>query len=140
MIRKLEINDFENYLNLMKKFRNINTQISKPEIINIYNKIFKNSIIYIFLIEDKIIGSITILIEQKIIHNFGRAAHIEDLYIDENYRKKNIGSQLIQAAIDYSQQQKCYKIILDASDTLTKFYNKNGFIRKESQFVQYLKI
>ena len=49
----------------------------------------------IFVIENKdtnhIIGTLTILIEQKVIHNMGKVGHIEDVVIDNKYRGRGLG-------------------------------------------------
>ena len=73
-----------------------------------------------------IVGTITILIENKIIHNMGRVAHVEDLVVDKSCRGYGIGKMLIDASIDYSKSHQCYKTILDCSEINVGFYEKNG--------------
>lgn len=86
-----------------------------------------NMHIYIVKYEDNIIGTGTILIEDKIIHNFGKVAHIEDVVIDNKYRGLGIAKKLIDTLIDVSKEYGCYKIILDSSDDVKPFYEKLGF-------------
>ena len=76
----------------------------------------------------KIIGMVTLLIEQKLIHGGQCVAHIEDLVVDLEYRKLGIGKQLIDFCKTYANQNNCYKIILDCADETRKFYEKNKFI------------
>jgi bifunctional N-acetylglucosamine-1-phosphate-uridyltransferase/glucosamine-1-phosphate-acetyltransferase GlmU-like protein len=88
----------------------------------------KNTHIYVVKYEDKIIGTGTVLIEDKIIHNFGKVAHIEDVVIDRKYRGNGLATQLINKLIDISKDHtRCYKITLDASTDVRPFYEKIGF-------------
>jgi len=87
----------------------------------------KNTHIYVVKYEDKIIGTGTVLIEDKIIHKFGKVAHIEDVVIDRKYRGNGLATKLINKMIDISKDHKCYKILLDASNDVRPFYEKLGF-------------
>jgi glucosamine-phosphate N-acetyltransferase len=84
-----------------------------------------------------IIGSVTIFIETKIIHNFGKVAHVEDVIVDNTYHGKGLGKMLVQKCIDYAQKHDCYKIILNCSDENIPFYEKCGFSKKENEMVLY---
>ena len=97
--------------------------------INITNDVSNNN--------ENIIGSATILIETKIIHNFGKVAHIEDVIVDNNYRGKGLGKMLINKCINYAKHHDCYKIILNCSDKNIPFYEKCGFSKKENEMALY---
>lgn len=84
-----------------------------------------------------IIGTITILIEPKFIHNLSKVAHIEDVVVDTAYRTHGIGSKLMLEAIKIAREQGCYKAILDCAETVKPFYLKSGFVPKELQMVRY---
>ena len=98
LIRKLNKLDYnKKYFELLKQLTSIDPKkISK----NDFNKIVKglNKSHLIYVIEDVensiIIGTITILIEKKIIHNLGIVLHIEDLVIHKDYRKKGLANKL----------------------------------------------
>lgn len=77
-----------------------------------------------------IVGSVTIFIEAKLIHNFGKVAHIEDVIVDNTCRGKGLGKMLVQTCIDYAKIHYCYKIILNCSDENIPFYEKCGFSKK----------
>jgi len=81
--------------------------------------------------QSRIIGTITVLIEQKLIHNFGLVCHIEDVVVDAQYRKQGLGETLIKEAIQIADTHKCYKTILDCSESNIEFYTKCGFLKKE---------
>lgn len=97
----------------------------------------------IFVIENKdtnhIIGTLTILIEQKVIHNMGKVGHIEDVAIDNKYRGRGLGKLLIDNAISYCKKNDCYKMILNCKDYNKSFYIKCGFQSNDRQMLTYLK-
>ena len=90
----------------------------------------KNHHILFYTKGDKIIGAITLLIEQKIIHNGKCVGHIEDFAVLEEYRSLGIGSLLLEHAIILSRQNNCYKCILDCSPSIEGYYLKKGFANK----------
>lgn len=79
----------------------------------------------------KIVGSATLMIEQKFIRNCGLCGHIEDVVIDSEQRGHNLGKLLIESLKQLAIQKKCYKIILDCSEKNVPFYEKCGFTNTE---------
>jgi glucosamine-phosphate N-acetyltransferase len=79
----------------------------------------------------EIIGSITLLIEQKFIHDGGKAGHIEDVVTRREYEGIGIGSALVSAALAFAREKNCYKVILNCSEKNVPFYQKIGFRRNE---------
>jgi len=107
-----------------------------------FNKIIDslndNHTIYVYLKDDNIVGMITLLIEQKLIHNGACVAHIEDLVVDKDYQNQGISSELIQYCLTQISSDKCYKVILDCKDELIPFYIKQGFNHSNVQMSKYL--
>lgn len=98
------------------------------------HEIEENKLYKIFVAESEsgqIIGSITLLVEQKFIHNGGKVGHIEDVVTREEFSGKGVGSALVQKCIDVAKNAKCYKVILDCSDANVPFYEKAGFRKHE---------
>lgn len=77
-----------------------------------------------------IIGTATLLIEQKFIHNGGRVGHIEDVATRAGFEGIGVGKKIIQKLIETSKELQCYKIILDCDDKVIGFYEKLGFKKK----------
>lgn len=102
--------------------------------------IFSNPYHKIFIAkdDDQIIGTITLLVEPKIIHNLSAVGHIEDVVVDRAYRSRGIGKHLVLKAIDVAKKMGCYKIILDCSSNNVEFYQKCGFVEKDKQMALYL--
>jgi glucosamine-phosphate N-acetyltransferase len=77
--------------------------------------------------DGEIIGSNTLLIEQKFIHNGGKVGHIEDVVTKKGYEGMGIGTALVRGSLEFAKQMKCYKVILDCSEENMPFYKKIGF-------------
>ncbi len=60
---------------------------------------------------------------------------IEDVVIDSNYRGKGLGKLLINHLIKFSKTLDCDKIILNSKESNTKFYEKLGFKKNETQMI-----
>ena len=85
----------------------------------------------IIIAEDKqnrqVIGTATLLIEQKFIHNGGKVGHIEDVVTRKGYEGKGIGKKVIEELIKIARENECYKVILDCNEKVMEFYEKMGF-------------
>lgn len=97
----------------------------------------KCHMIYLIKIGNKLIGMITLFVEHKIIHNFGKVCHIEDFVIDQEYRNEGIGRLVIENIKSLMKRIGCYKIILNCNDDVIKFYEKCGFENKQVQMAYY---
>ena len=109
MIRLLEQKDYFKYYILINEFRQ--TEFSYNNFCNFINE--KNIQVWIIEDKDEIVGTATLLFEQKLIHNFGIVAHIEDVVISKNFRRQNYGKILIEYLIKKAKEKTCYKIILN---------------------------
>lgn len=81
--------------------------------------------------DQKIVGTITLLIEPVFWRGGSHAGHIENLVVHPHYQWQGIAQQLMITAIQQAKSQLCYKIILDCPDHVQGFYEKFGFERKE---------
>ena len=128
-IRKLQKDDLWNgFLFTLDSLRQA-SNIDKKTAEKIFNKINSNPdhIVVVAVIEGKIVGSTTLLIETKFIHNGGKVGHIEDVVVDKEYQRKGIGEKIITYLLRYAKDQGCYKTILDCTDEVKPFYEKLGF-------------
>ena len=99
------------------------------DFINIIKKLPINHNIYLYKCSNKIVGMITLLIENKLIHGGKCIGHIEDLVVDPEYRSKSIARKLLDYVINICKQENCYKVILNCNESMIGFYNKNNFIK-----------
>lgn len=136
-IKQLNIKDnLLEYLELIKQLRN--TNVSKEKLIYIIQNLPKNHFIFIAKKNNIIVGSITLLVEQKIIRDGKCVLHIEDVVVDKNYRGMGIASKLLDFSKNFATINNCYKIILDCDKKLEDFYKKTGFEKTNSQMSIYL--
>ena len=111
--------------------------ISSDHYNSIVSSLNDNHKIFTFVEGNITIGLITVFIEQKLIHGGKCVAHIEDLVIDREHRKKGISSALINHVVKYVETKNCYKIILDCSKELVDVYRKSKFEQKGVQMAYY---
>ena len=86
-----------------------------------------NYIIKVAEIDGKIVGSTTLFIELKFIHELGKVGHIEDVVTDKNFQGRGIGKKIILSLLDEAEKKGCYKTILDCDDDVIPFYEKINF-------------
>jgi glucosamine-phosphate N-acetyltransferase len=134
-IRPLNNSDYTNYLQLINQFRT--TTFTEEEYNRTLQQIHMHSTIWVLEDKNELIGTITILYEYKFIRNIVKLAHVEDVCIDQRYRKKGLGTLLLKFAISEAKKKECYKIILDCDDSLEPFYNKSGMIKNGIQMAKY---
>jgi glucosamine-phosphate N-acetyltransferase len=136
VIRELRNSDFENgffeTLSNLSQIGSIDRNLERAA--RILKTIRKNNTTRIYVAEKndgEIIGSITLLLEQKFIHDGGKVGHIEDVVTRKEYSGQGIGSALVHKCIDVAKRLNCYKVILDCSQSNIPFYEKAGFRKHE---------
>ena len=126
------------YLKLMKNFRQLDENMPKEKFDEIYEKIFSTGTVIVCKINEKIVASITIIIEHKFINNCAKYGHIEDVFVDENFRNKKIGKKIVEEAIKYCNEKECFKICLICREELEAFYSLNGFENRNISMTQLI--
>ena len=113
-------------------------QCSKSKFINRFQQLRLNGDYYIVTAHDKnkIVGTATLIITKRFVHEAGKVGHIEDVVVDERYRGKSIGSILIKHLQYIADNKNCYKTLLDCKESNQIFYEKLG-MKKEIQMVRY---
>lgn len=134
IIRVLNENDYHlQYINLLQQL----TTVGKISFEDFKSFCQKNHNIYVIEHDNIIIATITLLIEEKIIHEFGKVGHIEDVVIHENYRNRGIGKQMVTFATKLAKDEGCYKVILNCSNKNVVFYENCGYEKKEYEMAKY---
>lgn len=136
-ISNLQKSDFfDGYITLLEQLTIVGT-ISYNNFCDHFDKM--NSNIYTVKLKsnNKIVGTGAIYYEYKFIHNLSPVGHIEDIIIDEEYRKQGIGKYLIDFLVNESIKNKCYKVTLNCTDDVAKFYKKCKFINNGMQMTIY---
>ena len=137
-IREIEQDDLEKgFLEALDFLRNA-SGLNKNNAKEILKKIKQNPnhIIHVAIDDKEIVGSTTLFIEQKFIHDGGLVGHIEDVVVRKDYEGRGIGMKLVISLLDVAKQRKCYKTILNCEDSLKQFYEKIGF-KKTTNEMRY---
>ena len=121
-------------LDSLRKASDLDKEVAK----DILKKIISdpNHIIHVAEDNGKIVGSTTLLIEQKFIHNGGYVGHIEDVVVSKEFEGRGIGIKLVTSLLEIANTRNCYKTILDCKDELIPFYERIGF-KQESKQMRY---
>ena len=137
-IREIEEGDLEKGFLETLDFLRKASDIDKNKAKEILKKIQQNSnhIIHIAVYDNKIVGSTTLLIEQKFIHDGGLVGHIEDVVVRKDYEGRGIGIKLVTSLLERAKEKNCYKTILDCNDDVKQFYERIGF-KRESNGMRY---
>ncbi len=138
IIRELQEDDlFNGFLESLDTLKKA-SDLGKEKANEILKKIKSNPshVIFVAILDSKVVGSTTMIIEPKFIHNGGKVAHIEDVVVTKEYQGKGIGEKLIRSLLDYAKKNDCYKTILDSSDDVKPFYEKIGF-KKHSNCMRF---
>ena len=128
-IRELEENDLSNgFLESMDSLK-LASNLDKEKALEIFKKIKDNSnhFVYVAILDGRVVGSTSMIIEPKFIHDGGNVAHIEDVVVSKEFQGKGIGEMLMQSLLELAKDNNCYKTILDCSDEVKPFYEKIGF-------------
>ena len=125
------------FLESLDSLRNA-SDLNKDTAKDILKKIIENPdhIIHVAEIDGKIVGSTTLLIEQKFIHEGGKVGHIEDVVVSKEFEGRGIGIKLVTSLLEVAKTENCYKTILDCKDELIPFYERIGF-KQESNQMRY---
>lgn len=137
IFRKLEESDYhKNYLQLLSQLTQVG-HISPEEFTKILAKIQSQIWVFEDTAANKIVASASIFLEQKIIHDGGVVAHLEDVVVDQSYRGNQLGQKLIANIVEKARESGAYKIIADCKTELLSFYSKNGFEKRGEQIAIY---
>ena len=130
-IRELQEKDlFNGFLESLDSLRKA-SDLDPKKAKTIFKKIksMSDHVIYVAVQDSRVIGSATIFIEQKFIHDGGKVGHIEDVVVRKEHQGERAGQQIIKALLVYAEKKGCYKTILDCTDEVMPFYEKLGFRR-----------
>jgi glucosamine-phosphate N-acetyltransferase len=80
---------------------------------------------------ERIVGTASLLLEQKFIHGGGLCGHIEEVVVHPDYKNQGIARALVRHATAEAEKMSCYKVILNCFENLVPFYEGCGFRRHD---------
>ena len=129
IIRELKKEDIWNgFLKSLDSLK-LASDIDRTKAEVIFEKINSNPdyIVAVAEIEGKIVGSTTLFIESKFIHDGGLVGHIEDVVVNKDFQGQKIGEKIMKYLLKISKNRGCYKTILNCTEDVKPFYEKLGF-------------
>ena len=137
--RYLQKKDYNlQYLDLLEQLTKVNKElISRNDFSNFIDNLNENHQIIVVELDNNIIATGTILIENKLIHGISKVAHIEDIVVDKKSRGMGLGKKLISFLLNIAENKKCYKTILNCKKENIKFYEKCGLKHNGAEMVKY---
>ena len=86
---------------------------------------------YVACLDGRVVGSASLLVEEKFIHGGGLSSHIEDVAVHRDFQKQGIGAELVRFLVEEARRLGCYKVILNCREGNVPFYEKTGFRRHD---------
>ena len=78
------------------------------------------------------VGTASLIVEQKFIHGGGLVGHIEDVAVHKDHWRKGIGTAMVDQLTKLASSMRCYKVILNCFDEFVPFYTRIGYRRHDS--------
>ncbi|KAL1863975.1 Glucosamine-phosphate N-acetyltransferase-like protein [Diaporthe australafricana] len=84
---------------------------------------------YFMVIEhdSRVVGTGTLVVERKFIHDLGTVGHVEEVSILKEYQSKGLGLKLLGALSSVARNLGCFKSTLGCSEANEAFYVKCGY-------------
>jgi GNAT superfamily N-acetyltransferase len=91
-------------------------------------------------IDERMIGFCSLAVRENLrVESF--VAHIDELIIDESFRRMGFGAELLKAAVAEAKKRGCKIIELDSAfyrEDAHRFYAKEGFSKRAYLFAKEL--
>ncbi len=129
-----ELRGFDKFDEFLDSLANLaDVQLTPEEAREVFRNRLRTAVrTYIASAQGRIVGTASLLIEQKFIHGGGRSGHIEDVAVHRDFQKQGIGAALVRHATEQAKKIGCYKVVLNGFDQLAPFYEKLGFRRHDT--------
>lgn len=108
------------------------TNLTLDQAVEVFRRRMRNRVrTFVALVDGRVVGTASLLIEPKFIHNGGVTGHVEDVAVHPECQGRGIGVLLVERVLEESRKEGCYKVILDCSEKVMPFYEKLGFHKWE---------
>lgn len=135
LVRPLEREDYtKGYLSLLSQLTKVGDYDRKTYDAQFDRMKALPGVYYVLVIEDvtrqRLVATATLVMELKFIRNAATRGRIEELVVDNEYRKLHLGSYLLELLTVLSRKLGAYKITLDCQKELEGFYKKYGYVNE----------
>ncbi|XP_068628422.1 uncharacterized protein [Battus philenor] len=140
-IDEIDIISYESEIQMPEIMRLIQKDLSEPYSIYTYRYFIHNwpKLCFLATNEGKCIGAIVCKLDMH--RNIVKRGYIAMLAVDKKYRKRKIGSRLVQKAIQAMINDNADEVVLETEITnkpALKLYENLGFVRDKRLFRYYL--
>jgi glucosamine-phosphate N-acetyltransferase len=91
------------------------------------NRLRMGALTFVARAGHRVVGTVSLLLEQKFIHGGRYVGHIEDVAVHRDYQQQGVGSALVRHATEEARRHGCYKVILNCYERLVPFYERLGY-------------
>jgi glucosamine-phosphate N-acetyltransferase len=129
-IRELEYIDLSNgFIETLCRLSPTTTKniVQSMDIINKLRQTETTTVLVAQKLDREIIGTATLVLMPKFIHNGGVVGQIEDVVVKDAWSRQGIGSALVRRCISLAKEKKCYKVVLHCKEEIQYFYTSLGF-------------
>lgn len=80
--------------------------------------------IFVGVLDGRIVACHSIVIESKLIHDYGKVAHMEDLAVLEEYRRLGLAAEMLKFTKLFCQESGVYKILATCTKDMVAYYSE----------------
>ncbi len=127
LIREMILSDFDNgFFEALDALSPSNLSLDEARRVFEIRR-YDGTLTFVAVSDMRIVGTATLLLENKFIHGGGVVGHIEDVAVRADQQHNGIGAAMVNHLLDVCRAEGCYKVILDCEDHNIPFYEKLGF-------------
>jgi len=116
----------QDFLDTLSSLAEVNLTLERAK--EVFRERLRNGIrTYVARIDDRIVGTASLYIEEKFIHEGGCSGHIEDVAVHRDFQGQGVGAALVRNLVEVARAAGCYKLILNCRERTTTFYERLGF-------------
>lgn len=150
-IRNAHVNDIPRLLDLLSEVLEVHAKLRPDLFVSGTTKYSKEHLglmlkdktkpIFVATINDNVVGYAMCQIHMPSSNMYPKKIfHLDDLCVDEKYRRQGIGEALYHKVVETAKEIGCYEITLNAwpgNDAALKFYEKMG-LKTRSIFLEHI--
>jgi glucosamine-phosphate N-acetyltransferase len=120
----------QDFLDTLSSLARVNLTLDQAKVV-FRERLRKGIRTFVASLDNRIVGTASLFVEEKFIHEGGKSGHIEDVAVHRDFQKHGVGAALVRHLIEQARAAKCYKVILNCSEGTAAFYEKLGFRRHD---------
>jgi glucosamine-phosphate N-acetyltransferase len=120
----------QDFLDTLASLAKVNLTLEQTKVV-FRERLRKGIRTYIACMDNRIVGTASLFVEEKFIHEGGKSGHIEDVAVHKDFQKHGVGADLVRHLVEQARAAKCYKVILNCNEGTAAFYEKLGFRRHD---------